>query len=52
MTWGPTCAKVVSVLQKLLNIETLKDTITIYIYTHMLPPLRYPGFRLYADGLA
>ena len=36
VTWGPTCAKVVSVLQKLLNIETHKDTIAyIYMYTHV-----------------
>ena len=32
VTWGPTCAKVVSVLQKLLHIETLKDILHICIY--------------------
>ena len=34
VTWGPTCAKAVSVLQKPSNIETLKDTI-VYIYVYI-----------------
>ena len=35
-------------------IHCILDTIyyAVYIYMYATPPFRYPGFRLYADGLA